>query len=140
MSRKRIQGGQALETHFVDKYETHMFIWKSTMESCQYLGPILLDTNTIVCVEVKWRILTDNRCYYVNTKLFCSKILSRNSTLKIYKSLNLVVTYAVKCGASLSRIGWTSGLERSLGNYIVWCRRWMVQGEEEGPFELNELI
>jgi hypothetical protein len=59
-----------------------------------YLGSQINQTNSISS-EIQARILGGNRCYYAYGKLMKSRVLNRNSKLKIYKSL---IRRVVTCG------------------------------------------
>lgn len=63
----------------------------------EYLGSELNNKNMMSdCIHS--RIQAGNRSYYANIKLFKSKIISRNSKLKLYKTLiRPVVTYGAEC-------------------------------------------
>ena len=61
-----------------------------------YLGSLINEDN-LNREEIKSMIAKGNTAYFANKKLLCSRILSHNSKLKIYKSLiRPVVTYG--CG------------------------------------------
>ena len=64
----------------------------------EYLGSIL-NANTSIEEEIKERIFLGNKAYCANQGLFKSKLLSKNSKLKMYWTLViLVVTYACETG------------------------------------------
>lgn len=51
-----------------------------------YLGSLITNNNNITAEIVK-RILSANKCYFGLLKYFCSKILSRNIKILLYKTL-----------------------------------------------------
>ena len=64
------------------------------VESFIYLGTEINSKN-VVSQEIQKRLMIGNRAYFANIKLLKSKLLSRSSKLKIYKTLiRPVVTYA----------------------------------------------
>jgi hypothetical protein len=63
------------------------------VQSCKYLGSIENGKNLIE-EEIKERIVLGSKAYYANQALFKSKLLSKNSKLKMYWTLlRPVVTY-----------------------------------------------
>jgi hypothetical protein len=61
-----------------------------------YLGTLSSCKNTMT-EEINKRIMVGNRAYYTNMKLFRSTLLSRQTKLKLYKTLiRPVVTYGAK--------------------------------------------
>jgi hypothetical protein len=66
------------------------------VKSFKYLGSIVND-NIPIEEEIKGRIFLGNKAYYANQNLFKSKLLTKNSKLRMYKTLvRPVVTYACK--------------------------------------------
>jgi hypothetical protein len=64
------------------------------VKSFKYLGSIVNANNSIE-EEIEERTVLGNKVYYANEALFISKLLSKNSKLKMYWTLvRLVVTYA----------------------------------------------
>jgi hypothetical protein len=64
------------------------------VKSFKYLGSIVNGKNSIE-EEIKERIVLRNKPHYANQALFKSKLLSKNSMLKMYWTLvRPVVTYA----------------------------------------------
>ena len=58
------------------------------------LGSIINDTNSIE-VEVKERIALGTKAYYANRKFFKSKLVTKSSKLKLYRTIiRPIVTYA----------------------------------------------
>jgi hypothetical protein len=55
------------------------------VKSFKYLGTNLNTYNSIE--EVETRILNANRCYFALNKIFRAKNISRNSKLRIYKTI-----------------------------------------------------
>lgn len=59
----------------------------------EYLG-VLINNNNKVSQEIKRRIINGNKAYFVNLKLIKSRLLSRKTKIRIYKTLiRPVVTY-----------------------------------------------
>jgi hypothetical protein len=56
------------------------------VESFTYLGSVI-DNGNKMWKDIHSKIMTANRAYSAHIKLFRSKFLSRNTKLKIYKSL-----------------------------------------------------
>jgi len=64
------------------------------MKSFKYLGSNVNGNNSIE-EEIKRRISLGNKAFYANQDLFKSKLLTKNSKLRMYKTLvRPVVTYA----------------------------------------------
>jgi hypothetical protein len=60
----------------------------------KYLGSIINDTNSIE-EEVKERIALGTKAYYANLKFFKSKLITKSSKLKLYRTIiRPIVTYA----------------------------------------------
>jgi hypothetical protein len=63
------------------------------VENFNYLGPILNAENKMN-IEITENIAKGNKAYYANSKLIKSKLLNKNSKIKIYKTMiSPVVTY-----------------------------------------------
>jgi uncharacterized protein YfeS len=59
----------------------------------KYVGPIINDNS--IEEEVKERIVLGTKAYYANLKFFKSKLVTKNSKLKFYRSvIRPIVTYA----------------------------------------------
>ena len=56
------------------------------VNSFKYLGTIVNNTNTIK-EEISKRLLVGNRAYFANIKLFTSRLLSRATKFRLYKTL-----------------------------------------------------
>jgi hypothetical protein len=56
------------------------------MKSFKYLGPVVSGNNSIE-EEIKGRISLGNKAFYANQDLFKSKLLTKNSKLRMYKTL-----------------------------------------------------
>jgi hypothetical protein len=83
-TRKRV-GGNKLEI------DTTSF---ESVRSFKYLESVVNQNNTIE-EEIKERITAGNKTFYANRKVFQSKLLSRKSKLKLYRTLiRPIVTYA----------------------------------------------
>jgi hypothetical protein len=64
------------------------------VKSFKYLGSIVNGNNSIE-EEINGRISLGNKAFYANQDLFESKLLTKNSKLRMYKTLvRPVVTYA----------------------------------------------
>jgi hypothetical protein len=69
-----------------------------SVQSFKYLGSDVNQNNTIE-EEIKERIIAGNKAFYANRKMFQSKLLSRKSKLKLYRTLvRPTLTYASKHG------------------------------------------
>ena len=74
----------------IDITQTH----PEQVKSFKYLGSIVNGNNSIE-EEIKGRISLGNKAFYANQDLFKSKLLTKNSKLRMYKTLvRPVVTYA----------------------------------------------
>jgi len=74
----------------IDITQTHL----EHVKSFKYLGLIVKGNNSIE-EEIKGRISLGNKAFYANEDLFKSKLLTKNSKLRMYKTLvRPVVTYA----------------------------------------------
>jgi len=63
------------------------------VENFNYLGSILNADNKMN-TEIAEKIAKGNKAYYANSKLIKSKLLKRNTKMKIYKTtIRPVVTY-----------------------------------------------
>jgi serine/threonine protein phosphatase PrpC len=63
------------------------------VENFNYLSSILIAGNKMY-TEIAERIAKDNKTYYTNSKLIKSKLLKKNTKIKIYKTMiRPVVTY-----------------------------------------------
>jgi hypothetical protein len=64
------------------------------VENFNYLGSILNAGNKMN-IEIAERIAKGNKAYYANSKLIKSKLLRKNTKMKIYKTMvRPVVTYS----------------------------------------------
>jgi hypothetical protein len=73
----------------IDNTQTHL----EQVKSFKYLGSIVKGNNSVE-EEMKSRISVGNEAFYANQDLFKSKLLTRNSKLRMYKTLvRPVVTY-----------------------------------------------
>jgi hypothetical protein len=64
------------------------------VKSFKYLGSVV-NGNSSIEEEIKGRISLGNRAFYANQDLFKSKLLTKDSKLRMYKTLlRPVVTYA----------------------------------------------
>jgi hypothetical protein len=64
------------------------------VDQCKYLGSIINDNNSIE-EEIKERIVLGTKVYYANLKFFKSKLVTKYSKLKLYRSVIIpTVTYA----------------------------------------------
>jgi hypothetical protein len=64
------------------------------VRQCKYLGSIINDNNSIE-EEIKERIVLGTKSYYANLKFFKSKLVTKHSKLKLYRSvIRPIVTYA----------------------------------------------
>ena len=69
------------------------------VKSFKYLGSIV-NGNSSIEEEIKGRISLGNKTFYANQDLFKSKLLTKNSKLRTYKTLvRPVVTYACETWA-----------------------------------------
>jgi hypothetical protein len=60
----------------------------------KYLGSIINDNNS-TDEEIKERIVLGTKAYYANLKFFKSKLVTKDSKLKLYRSvIRPIVTYA----------------------------------------------
>jgi hypothetical protein len=57
-----------------------------SVQSFKYLGSVVNQNNKIE-EEIKERIIAGNKAFYANRKMFPSKLLSRKSKLKFYRTL-----------------------------------------------------
>jgi hypothetical protein len=74
----------------IDITQTHL----QQVKSFKYLESIVNGNNSVE-EEIKGRISLGNKAFYANQDLFKSKLLTKNSKLRIYKTLvRPVVTYA----------------------------------------------
>jgi hypothetical protein len=62
--------------------QTHL----EQLKSFKYLGSIVNGNNSIE-LEIKKRISLGNKAFYANQDLFKSKLLTKNSKLRMYKTL-----------------------------------------------------
>jgi hypothetical protein len=63
------------------------------VEKFNYLGSILNADNKMN-IEIAEKISKGNKAYYANSKLIKSKLIKKNTTMKIYKTMiRPVVTY-----------------------------------------------
>ena len=63
------------------------------VEEYKYLGTTLTNQNSIQ-EEIKSRLMAGNACYYSVQNILCSRLLSRNLKIKIYRTIILrVVLY-----------------------------------------------
>jgi hypothetical protein len=60
------------------------------VKSFKYLGSLVTNLNSIQ-EEIKCRLKAGNSCYYSVQTLFFSQLLSKNSKIKIYKTIILPV-------------------------------------------------
>ena len=60
------------------------------MEKFKYLGTILTNQNSIA-EEIKSRLRSGNSCYHSVQNLLSSRLLSKNLTIKVYRTLILPV-------------------------------------------------
>ena len=60
------------------------------VEEFKYLGTTLKDQNSIQ-EEIKSRLKLGNACYYSVQNLLCSRLLSKNLNIKIYRTITLPV-------------------------------------------------
>jgi hypothetical protein len=73
-----------------DVTQTHL----EQVKSFKYLGSIV-NGNKSIEEEIKERISVGNKAFYANQDLFKSKILTKNSKLRMFKTLvRPVVTYS----------------------------------------------
>ena len=73
--------------------KTDNFAFES-VENLNYLGSILNADNKMN-IEIAERIAKGNKAYYANAKLIKSKFLTKNTKMKIYKTMiRPVVTYS----------------------------------------------
>lgn len=87
MHMTAMEGRRSQENMIVNR---HNF---ENVRSFEYLGTTLTNNNKI-SEEISRRIMAGNRTYYANIKLFKSRLLSRTTKAKIYKTLvRPVVTY-----------------------------------------------
>jgi hypothetical protein len=64
------------------------------VENLNFLGSILNADNEMN-IEIAEKIAKDNKAYYANSKLIKSKLLKKNTKMKIYKTMiRPVITYA----------------------------------------------
>jgi hypothetical protein len=56
------------------------------VENFNYLGSILNADNKMN-IEIAEKIAKDNKAYYANSKLIKSKLLKKNTKMKIYKTM-----------------------------------------------------
>ena len=66
----------------IDITQTHL----GQLKSFKYLGSIVNGNNSIEG-KIKGRISLGNKAFYANQNLFKSKLLTKNSKLRIYKTL-----------------------------------------------------
>jgi hypothetical protein len=65
-----------------------------SVQSFKYLGSCV-NQNSTVEEEIKERTIAGNKAFYANRKMFQSKLLSRKSKLKLYRTLiTPILTYA----------------------------------------------
>jgi hypothetical protein len=83
-TRKQVRG---------NKLEIRTMSFES-VQSFKYLGSYVNQNNKIE-EEIKERIIAGNKAFYANRKMFQSKLLSRKSKLKLYRTLiRPILTYA----------------------------------------------
>ena len=64
------------------------------VQQYKYMGSIINDSNSIE-EEVKERIALGTKAYYANQKFFKSKLVTKSSKLKLYRTvIRPIVTYA----------------------------------------------
>jgi hypothetical protein len=56
----------------------------------KYLGPAIANQNFIL-EEIKWRLNSSNACYHSAHKVLSSRLLFKNVTLRIHKTIILAV-------------------------------------------------
>ena len=66
----------------IDITQTHL----EQLKSFKYLGSIVNGNNSIE-EEIKGRISLGNKAFYENQDIFKSKLLTKNSKLRVYKTL-----------------------------------------------------
>lgn len=107
-----------------------------------YLGTQLNNTNLIsTCIQE--RIQAANRCYYANAKMLKSKVLSRKSKMKMYKSIiRPVMAYGAECWSmttqdeSALRIFERKVIRKIYGPIKINENSWRIRTNAE----INELI
>lgn len=108
----------------------HLEIGANTLKQVDaftYLGS-KLTTNNSVAEEIKERIAMGNKAYYANLSLFKSKLLSKNTKLRIYQTLiRPVTTYACET--------WT--LQQSLSRKLLIFERKILR-KIFGPTKDND--
>jgi hypothetical protein len=74
------------------------------VSNVKYLGTIVTK-GKLIEEEIKERIATGNRAFFANKKIFQSKLISKKSKIKLYKSLiRPVVVYGSECWALTDNI------------------------------------
>jgi hypothetical protein len=79
------------------KDTTHLKIDNFTFENVENFNDLIsvLNADNIRNREIAERIAKDKKAYYANSKLIKSKLLKKNTKIKIYKTMiRTVVTYA----------------------------------------------
>ena len=90
---------QPVHVHWGDQISyiyVYIFMYSSYIEQVQhkYQGSIINDGNSIE-EEVKQRIALGIKAYYTNQKFFKSRLVTKSSKLKLYRTvIRPIVTYA----------------------------------------------
>jgi len=82
------------------------------VEEFKYLGTTLTNQNSIV-EEIKSRMRSGNACYHSVQNLLCSRLLSKNLKIKIYRTIILPVV-------------------------LYWCETWLLTLREERKLRVFE--
>ena len=69
------------------------------MEELKYLGTTLTDQNSVQ-EEIKSRLNSGNACYHLVQNLLSSIWLTKNTKIKIQRTIILLVVLGVKLGCS----------------------------------------
>ena len=111
------------------------------MHQCKHLGTNINDTNSID-EEIKVRIVLGTKAYYANLKFFKSRLVTKDSKLRVYRSvIRPIVTYAAETWVlTESSIQKLSVFERKILRKILGPTRenqlWRIKTNNE----LNKLI